>query len=296
MIDVTNSVKVLFYNGSANFGDELNKTILPMYLGTDICHAPEKQADLVAIGSLLELLLHKGGHFSLRFARQFMKPISIWGTGFIAPADTRIVRPGGLAEATTREPKIFALRGELSLERMRTMTGRKLSSVALGDPGLLCGKVNSFEPNKKTRRMQIGVIPHYVDKDTTQLAALMTKLERAKLIDIQGSAKDVIEQVSKCDLILSSAMHGLIAADALGIANIRVIFTDGLVGGDYKFNDYYSALGVYQHRRLDLRVNQLRSSDLEVAREGYSLSCDTIEKVCANLIAKADEMRRFICD
>ena len=54
--------------------------------------------------------------------------------------------------------------------------------------------------------------------------------------------------MSQCEYIISSAMHGLIAADALGIPNIQLVASDRLIGGMYKFNDYYSSYSGFDYR------------------------------------------------
>ena len=47
-------------------------------------------------------------------------------------------------------------------------------------------------------------------------------------------------------------MYGLIVADVLYIPNVRMILSDKISGGDYKFNDYYSAFGLNEHEKIIL--------------------------------------------
>jgi hypothetical protein len=44
--------------------------------------------------------------------------------------------------------------------------------------------------------------------------------------------------------VLSSSLHGLIAADALGVPNAWIGLSDALRGGDFKFRDYYGVFGI----------------------------------------------------
>ena len=48
-------------------------------------------------------------------------------------------------------------------------------------------------------------------------------------------------QLSKCKRVISSSLHDLILADSLVIPNIRIILSNKIYGGNFKFNDYYSS-------------------------------------------------------
>jgi len=39
-------------------------------------------------------------------------------------------------------------------------------------------------------------------------------------------------------------LHGLILAEAYGIPTCRLVFSEKLLGGDFKFYDYYSGVGI----------------------------------------------------
>jgi hypothetical protein len=44
--------------------------------------------------------------------------------------------------------------------------------------------------------------------------------------------------------VISSSLHGLIVADSLGIPNVWLRLSPDVLGGDYKFKDYYSVFGL----------------------------------------------------
>ena len=48
-------------------------------------------------------------------------------------------------------------------------------------------------------------------------------------------------------------MHGLILAEAYGIPTCRVVFSEKILGGDFKFYDYYSGVGIHQMETLNIR-------------------------------------------
>ena len=53
-------------------------------------------------------------------------------------------------------------------------------------------------------------------------------------------------------MVLSSSLHGLVAADSFGVPNRHIVLSHKPKGDGFKFDDYYSAYGV-EHRITDLR-------------------------------------------
>ncbi len=59
---------------------------------------------------------------------------------------------------------------------------------------------------------------------------------------------DIIDKINQCENIMSSSLHGLILADAYQIPSLRFRFKkNDIVGGDFKFDDYYSGVGIDTH-------------------------------------------------
>ena len=48
----------------------------------------------------------------------------------------------------------------------------------------------------------------------------------AIFIDIEGDINSVINQVCRCEYVISSSLHGLICADAYEIPSVRVVISD----------------------------------------------------------------------
>ena len=61
------------------------------------------------------------------------------------------------------------------------------------------------------------------------------------VIDVQRGPKEVVEDILSCELVLSSSLHGIITAHAYGIPAVWLELSGRLVGGGYKFHDYYSS-------------------------------------------------------
>ena len=112
----------------------------------------------------------------------------------------------------------------------------------LGDPGLLASKL--IDTNSIVKKHRLGIIPHYVDKSSSIFTDINTNIKGSIIIDVQDDPVKVIRNIAECEVIISTAMHGLIVADSLGIPNKWCTCSDRLTGGNYKFIDYYSSLDI----------------------------------------------------
>lgn len=200
------SIRIFQWNdgsGLINFGDQMTLYLLEHLADLTVLRASIQTAELIGVGSVLDIVLSHANRPDL----------TIFGSGFIEKGP----------EAAPRF-KVLAVRGALTRARLNI-------DAPLGDPGLLFGKI--IPPQKK--RWRLGVVPHYADN-----------LKRGDLpkgvrfINVRQNPIKVSLDIAACDFIVSSSLHGLVVADALGIPNVRLSF-QGLVGGDYKFRDYYSA-------------------------------------------------------
>lgn len=148
-------------------------------------------------------------HFPLR------QDVHVWGSGLMSvpkQPDKKLVN-------------VHALRG--------TMTRACLKSdvTVLGDPGVLASRLWDPAPIKKYR---LGIIPHYIDKRSWPNAD--------KVIDVTQGVDEVIKEITECETIASSSLHGLIVAQSFGIPAMRLPHP-GVGGGDFKWLDYTSAMG-----------------------------------------------------
>lgn len=209
-----NGISAYWYRNIINFGDLITPHLLRHYGFTPVYDLPMR-AQLIATGSILE-------HTQNKYAG------IILGSGFIDEA----------SRMTFPKAKILAVRGKLTRERL----GPGRETVALGDPGLLASIVM---PKREKKRFMIGIIPHHVDKNNAAISRL-AELNREDLtiIDVQQQPLEVFTKIDRCRYILSSSLHGLIVADSLGIPNAWLAVPN-LIGGRFKFDDYYSALDTH---------------------------------------------------
>jgi len=52
----------------------------------------------------------------------------------------------------------------------------------------------------------------------------------------------VLAQIDECEHILSSSLHGLICAQALGIKSRWILLSNNVLGDGFKFRDYASSM------------------------------------------------------
>ena len=110
------------------------------------------------------------------------------------------------------------------------------------------------------------------------------RIKGAKILNILDKPKKFISDLSKCEVVISSAMHGLIAADSLGIPNARAIISNNITGGDYKYNDYYSLYGT-RPRVLNIDdMMKISNKDIEQITLDYSIKKEDVLSVVNNLL------------
>ena len=207
-----------------NAGDWFSPLICERLSGRPVAYADPRRCDLVAAGSLLGRLdkshpLHRLG---------FRRGLHVWGTGSLRPDDR--------LQASHR---LHALRGRLTLARCDLVE----APPKLGDPGLLA---DLLLDGPIAKRYGIGVIPHLADRDHPDVAAFVAATAHARLLDVTSPAPQLLAEISACDAVLSSGLHGLVFADALGIPNRWFTASGALLGGRHKFDDYYSVFDMEQ--------------------------------------------------
>lgn len=263
----------LYYCDIPNFGDLLNIELLPRIFPVEIVHASPMKCQMTAIGSVLQSLMKKQWQFAIPLKYFSSVPITVWGSGFIKPPRHRL-------EGFLRPIEPLALRGKISQARMSEILKKEIN-VPLGDPGLLAPHLLDRKLPKKYR---VGIIPHHHDIHNPLFEKLHAELPDALLISPEATAQQVVEQISQCDLILSSSLHGLIIADSLNIPNAWLTVSDLLLGGVYKFHDYYSIYGL-KPSPIDLRLTPLTIYDLNNIESNYTSRLNIIETLTPPLLS-----------
>ena len=260
-------LRVYFYD-SSNFGDALNIPLF-RFFNQGCRYAPPYFADACAIGSILDdLLLTKS---MCRNGRT----LHVYGSGFMHGESSE--------KEFCRPLEIHALRGKLSRARCEEILGCSLKHVPLGDPGLLIPYI--FPEAREEKKYDVGIISHYADDAALLRQRVNLKELSSMFIDVTQPPESFIREVSQCRFILSSAMHGLICADSLGIPNAHVIMSDNVKGKGFKFHDYYSVYGSVTYCPVDLRAKVLEDADILELQNSYSVSQVEVKAICERLIS-----------
>jgi len=151
----------------------------------------------------------------------------VWGSGFIASDQPSVGRPR----------RVCAVRGPLSRARLLEQ-GIDCPEV-YGDPALLMPLF--YAPHVEPTH-DLGLIQHFREAGVEPVPAVPKGLS-VRTIDITAGIKRVVDGIVSCRAIVSSSLHGIIAAHAYGIPAIWVKPTDRPKGDGFKFQDYWASMG-----------------------------------------------------
>ena len=187
-------------------------------------------------------------------------------------------------ESYIRNIKIIAIRGNYSLQRI-IKNGQKISnSVVLADPGILFPLIyDLIQLNAIEKKHELCVIPHYIDK-TNILIKTKIKINNFLILNITDNPSKFIFSLLRCKRVLSSSLHGLIISDSLGIPNMRMLVSNKIGGGNYKFKDYYSAYNFDLPMKIDLRKTFFTEKQLKNIDSNHKISDIIIRKKQCQLI------------
>lgn len=218
-----------------NFGDELSPIVLAHVTNRRIEWAPPASAEVVAIGSVLDLVASRG-------ARGLA-----WGTGLRDPEKAQRVDPSVL--------RMVAVRGH--------DTRRALGLPAdtpVGDPGLLAAR---FVPDALKKSARPALVPHFTQWNSREGRGVISRLaEEFDVLPPTMPPLDMIEAVARAPFVYSSSLHGVVVAHAVGTPAVLLRPGSGDSSEpDWKYGDYASALDIdLVARRLgDITNRQLRA-------------------------------------
>jgi len=212
-------INIFYYDVEPNFGDSANPDIVRWVSGREP-RIFKKHPSYLVMGSIMSLPDY---------------PTVVWGTGVQAESHGLLARPR----------RVHAVRGPLSRQWLH---GHGVECPPVyGDPGILFPRVYQRAPRQD---VELGIAPHYIDHSDPRVQQLA---QEALLIDVRRPPAEVFREISRCKVLASSGLHALIAADALGIPSIWLRLSDSVVGGDFKFRDYFEGAGHSGRLFLDVR-------------------------------------------
>jgi len=186
-----------------NVGDRIAPLVLEYLLGHKVNNClPTDKGKLLSEGSVAEFI-EEGD--------------TVFGSGLIQP----------MRLLCKRNVNIVMVRGPL--------TRYELMNVGYDVPecyGTLASLLPEIIPGHENKEYKLGIIPHYVEKNEA-------KIYQGHFIDVMSDPKDFINEVCKCETVISSSLHGIIIAEAYGVPAVWIQLTNKIIGGDFKFKDYY---------------------------------------------------------
>ena len=278
----------LCHSKGPNLGDSVNPYIFERVLGIPVKSYYKRplQARVLGIGTIIgNGLLRPRQSLTRRCLYQLLSPLHVFSSGITGVWDDEDVAP-------MRRLIFHALRGALTRDQLVKLgLLAETADVALGDAGLLASFLLERKPAK---RYFCGIVPHVADAGLPCVQELCGKIKNAVVINVREDPLKVIEQLAACELILASAMHGLIMADALGIPNQWVRFSEhaqiGGRGGRFKFHDYYSIYPGYAHEPI-VPEEIMRSFLPEVFMGQFDPRTACVAKVQQALLAAGEKLK-----
>lgn len=212
---------------SENWGDDINLFFLREIINRPIMIFSQcslafrlNLKNYLSIGSTIDMLCRNN--------------TEVWGAGIIDENKPLRIKPH----------KVHAVRGPLTRKKLLE-EGVECPEV-YGDPALLIPRY--YKPNVK-KKYSIGFIPHRSNleaiQDFTVDGTPLTLSNDVLVIDLSRYDKwtDIIDQICSCKNIISASLHGLIMAEAYKIPNLWIEFGKPLIGGHFKFHDFFLSMG-----------------------------------------------------
>lgn len=190
---------------------------------------------------LTKYILQKVTGEEVQFTHDHTKP-HLFVSGSIlreATGNTFVVGSGfnGKQQSFKGKPRIYSVRGPITLRQLPPGYG----DLPVGDPAISLPLLYTPTVNVE---YDVGIVPHYVDSNSKVITRYIEDSDyKVNVINILANVEEVVDEINRCSFILSSTLHGLITAHAYGIPGVWVEFSDGVLGGGYKFLDYFESFG-----------------------------------------------------
>lgn len=224
-----------------NFGDDLNFYLIKFLTGkiivnyTSFFHIKGDMENFSCIGSILEIMTNS--------------ETIVWGSGAMYGGD-RCMK--GMPK------RICSVRGPRTRSYLLSK-GIECPKI-YGDPAILLPLVYS---TAKTKTHIVGIIPNWRELNDEKVKDI-SRAKDVTIINLHDYSKwtDVIDQIVSCECIASSSLHGLIISDAYNVPNVWIKLTDKIIGGSFKYLDYFESIERDTIEPLDYTNKNFDLSDI----------------------------------
>lgn len=206
--------------GFSNFGDAMSVSIVERILERSIAitnnpiHGKKK---LLAIGSIVNYAIDND---------------VLWGTGVNGKYSSH-------SDYHFTNLDVRAVRGPLSRKFLLEL-GVKCPEV-YGDPTLLLPKLFPEFQKPSSPSQEYVIIPHYSDEDLFR--------GHPNMVSVKEDWKTVVTKILDSKFVISSALSGVIVAEAFGIpARLLVSSNEMNTETIFKYSDYYYGTNRYDYR------------------------------------------------
>ena len=193
---------------------------LPYNLGDDLNYYMLKELTNKKIVNLKDTFLNKPNYLVIgSIIEKYCDSSSIiWGAGAMYGNKPLKYKPA----------QVKAVRGKMT-QKYLIEQGVDCPDV-YGDPALLLPYL--YNPQKQ-KKYKLGIIPHFVDKDSETIASLHNRIKDSVIINMVNyyDWHNVIDTILECEIVLSSSLHGLILSDAYGVTNVWFSTSNNIRGG-----------------------------------------------------------------
>jgi len=215
------AINMFWFSGEANIGDVISPYIVSSLAKREVKAADKREhPKLLAVGSIMHYA--RAGDV-------------VWGTGVIS--DNARLKSKRIRVAAVRGPRTraYLLRHGVDCPEI------------YGDPAILMPELLNVGPVEK--KYSLGIVPHY--KDTHLVNVNDPSI---KIISVTEDASEFVANLMSCERIVSSSLHGIILAESYGVPADWVKLSENLVGGEFKFYDYYEGTGRCAAEPLDYKM------------------------------------------
>lgn len=219
-----------------NFGDYIGPTIYKYITGRDAEWGELSKPHYMVAGSIL---------------REANSNSIVMGAGY-----------NGASQRFQEKPKeVGFVRGYNTRDQL---LGQGIGSEVFGDPGLCLPRLYK---KQAVIFYSFGVLPHYIDYNSVEVDDNILKINPTQHV------LNVVDNITSCNFIISSSLHGLIVAHAYGVPAVWVEFSDRVVGNGYKFRDYYT-LSMVRNKPKAINLRNESFITKEMIRERVNIDSE----------------------